>query len=244
MTPLISLMERLPVTHGREPKKMYSFTCKGQHLILHPSRVLFWEEESTLILSDLHLGKTGHFRKSGIAVPQNLYKEDLQRLVSLVQYFDPRQLIIVGDLFHSRQNKELDLFSKWRNDLSSVKIHLIKGNHDILHDSWYHDAGISVDDTRFGIGPFKFCHDPEDCEPQDGRSGNGYDDHYTFTGHLHPGVSIYGLARQSLRFPCFYFTGSYCVLPAFSRFTGTHRVEPKKGEHVFAIVDNSIIRID
>ena len=30
---------------------------------------MFWEEEKALIVSDLHFGKTGHFRKSGIAVP-------------------------------------------------------------------------------------------------------------------------------------------------------------------------------
>jgi metallophosphoesterase superfamily enzyme len=54
-----------------------------------------------LIVSDLHFGKTGHFRKSGIAVPQSVYKKDLQRLFHQVQYFQPRKLIVVGDLFHS-----------------------------------------------------------------------------------------------------------------------------------------------
>ena len=81
---------------------MELFTIKGQRLVLHPSRVIFWEEESALILSDLHFGKSGHFRKSGIPIPQNVYKEDLQRLVTLVQYFNPRQMIIAGDLFHSK----------------------------------------------------------------------------------------------------------------------------------------------
>ena len=52
-----------------------------------------------------------------------------------------------------------------------------------------------------------------------------------------------GKGRQSLKFPCFYFTKDYCVLPAFSRFTGTFKVKPEKGETVFAIVDNSIIKI-
>jgi len=64
-----------------------------------------------LIISDLHFGKTGHFRKSGIAVPQGVYKEDLQRLVSQIQYFQPSQLIIVGDFFHSQLNKELELLA-------------------------------------------------------------------------------------------------------------------------------------
>src|SRR5690349_23713037 len=95
-------------------------------------RCVYWEEQNALIVSDLHFGKTGHFRKSGIAVPQAVYKEDLHRLVHLIQYFQPKQLIVVGDLFHSHQNKELELFQRWREDLSGLPIHLVKGNHDIL----------------------------------------------------------------------------------------------------------------
>jgi uncharacterized protein len=213
---------------------MYSFKCKNQHLVLHSGRVIFWEEEASLILSDLHLGKTGHFRKSGIAVPQNVYKEDLQRLVSLVQFFKPRQLIIVGDLFHSVENKELDLFKKWRHDFATVSVRLIKGNHDILPDTWYEEAGIIVHHEELTIKDFSFRHDA--CLDTNSSS-------YCFSGHVHPGVSIYGIAKQSLHFPCFYFTDNYCILPAFSRFTGTYSVRPQKGEHVFAIVENSVMEV-
>src|SRR5882762_3732766 len=98
------------------------YRIKDQQLWLSPDRCIFWEEEKALILSDLHFGKTGHFRKSGIAVPQSLYHEDLQRLLTLIQYFQPRQLLVVGDLFHSRENKELALFRRWRNDFPELAI--------------------------------------------------------------------------------------------------------------------------
>src|ERR1700738_1720039 len=109
----------------------------GNNCWLSPERMLYWEEEKSLIVSDLHFGKTGHFRKAGIAVPQAVYKEDLQRLFEQIQYFQPEKLIIVGDLFHSLLNRELELFRKWREDLPDLVIHLIKGNHDILEDEWY-----------------------------------------------------------------------------------------------------------
>ena len=124
-------------------------------------RCLFWEEENALILSDLHFGKTGHFRKAGIAVPQDVYKEDLQRLVSTIQHFRANQLIIVGDLFHSHLNKELEWFRRWRSDLSSLKIQLIKGNHDILHDQWYKDCGLDLHEDELNIRGFSFRHDLE-----------------------------------------------------------------------------------
>ncbi len=73
--------------------------------LLSANRTVFWEEEKTLILSDLHLGKSGHFRKSGIAIPQNIFKEDMQRLLSEIKYFNASKLLIVGDLFHSSMLK-------------------------------------------------------------------------------------------------------------------------------------------
>ncbi|HVU84000.1 MAG TPA: hypothetical protein VHC50_04120, partial [Puia sp.] len=84
----------------------------NQQFWLTGDRTLYWEEERSLIVSDLHFGKTGHFRKSGIAVPQSVYREDLQRLVVQIQHFLPRQLVIVGDMFHSHANLELELFLK------------------------------------------------------------------------------------------------------------------------------------
>jgi len=203
------------------------YRIKDQHLWLSPDRCVFWEEEKALILSDLHFGKTGHFRKAGIGVPQSLYKEDLHRLLSLIQYFQPRQLLVVGDLFHSRENKELALFVRWRNDLPDLSIRLIKGNHDILHDDWYRDAGIETIPDQLQIGEFSFMHDITECTNINA---------YCFSGHIHPGIIISGLGKQHLRLPCFYFGEDYAVLPAFSRFTGTASIDPSPGSNVFAIL--------
>ena len=210
-----------------------SHTVWGQRLWLSPYRCIFWEQEQVLIVSDLHFGKTGHFRKMGIGVPQTIYKEDLQRLLHQVQYFQPRQLIVVGDFFHSHANKELELFKKWRNDFPALAICLVKGNHDMLQADWYRDCGIELVEEELQVGSFHFRHDLADKPSSDDR--------YFFSGHLHPGVRLQGTARPSLLFPCFYFTGNYCVLPAFSVFTGTVAVRPLAGDRVFAIVENSIV---
>ena len=214
------------------------FNCRNKKLWLTGERCVFWEEEKTLILSDLHFGKTGHFRKSGIPVPQNIYKKDLQRLFQQLQYFQPRQLVIVGDMFHSRDNKELDLFKKWRNDFPDLHIQLIKGNHDILHDDWYKDAAVSISDPSWNMSDFVFHHDPA-ASFQTILHKNDY----IFSCHLHPGIRINGQGRQSLTFPCFYFSSNFAVLPAFSAFTGVVLIDPKPGENVFAIVKNEVIQL-
>lgn len=212
-------------------------TIHGNSCWLSPERLIFWEEEKALIVSDLHFGKTGHFRKAGIPVPQHVYMEDLQRLFHQVQYFQPIQLIVVGDLFHSNANKELALFNKWRQDHSSLQIHLVKGNHDILKKEWYDECGILTVQKEMVIRHFSFIHDPEMAEHCQSSS------HYCFSGHIHPGIAIKGLGKQSLRFPCFYFGKKLAVLPAFSRFTGMATIEIQNGESIFAIVENKVVRL-
>jgi uncharacterized protein len=84
-------------------------------------------------------------------------------------------------------------------------------------------------------GPFNFIHEPpvEKIES----------DQYIFAGHIHPGISIEGLGKQSLRFPCFYFGKKYAVLPAFGRFTGLYPVRRKKEDKIFAIADQRLIEL-
>jgi uncharacterized protein len=206
---------------------------REQNLWLSAQRSIYWEEQKVLIVSDLHFGKTGHFRKSGIPVPQSVYKEDLQRLVSLLHYFKPEKLLVVGDFFHSHANMELDWFKKWREDFTFLKIILVRGNHDILKGSWYKEARIDVIEPELELPPFIFTH--ERCED--------HQDLYTFCGHIHPGIYLHGLGKQSLRLPCFYFGANHCILPAFSKFTGTALIEPDPNENVFAIVENSLVQM-
>ena len=172
-------------------------------------------------------------------MPQSVFREDMQRLVSLIQYFKPQTLIVVGDMFHSSANKELELFTRWRSDFEGLEIKLVKGNHDILNRKWYAQSRIELFDSTLKISAFCFQHDPGVCSKDDDGKN-----HYVFSGHIHPGITIHGSGKQSLKFPCFYFTDTYCILPAFSRFTGTVGIRPKDDDITFAIVNNSILRVN
>lgn len=214
------------------------FHLQQQTLWLSPESCLFWEEEKRLIVSDIHFGKSGHFRKEGIGIPQTVFKEDLQRLITQVQFFQPNELIVVGDFFHSHMNNEIRLFEKWRKDLSYLPIQLVRGNHDILNDHWYAANDITVQEDVMDLHPFRFTHEPPVIKKDETQHQP-----YLFTGHIHPGIRVEGFAKQSLRFPCFYFAEQYAVLPAFGRFTGTHALKPKKKDKVFAIVNKTIVEL-
>ena len=186
------------------------FNLHNNNFLLTKDRTIFWEEEKILLVSDLHLGKAGHFRKAGIGIPQTIFKEDMQRLLSQLQYFKPAQLLVVGDLFHSTDNKEHELFLKWRKDFPGISIQLVKGNHDILEKEWYRKAGIEVHAEELQVNGFLFTHDIQTCKT------THHD--YCFSGHIHPGIKMKGLGRQTIQLPCFYFGKKYAVLPAFGKF--------------------------
>jgi DNA ligase-associated metallophosphoesterase len=207
----------------------------GQPFWVTADRTIFWEEKKALILSDLHLGKSGHFRKNGIGIPQNMFQEDLHRLLHNIQHFKAQEIIVVGDLFHSHNNKEHDLFLRWRSDIADVDIHLIMGNHDILGIDWYNRAQIQLHNDVLLKDGFAFTHDMANIVISDA--------HYYFSGHIHPGVVMKGQGKQVLRFPCFHFSPTQAVLPAFGRFTGIHPIATEKEDTVFVLADNNIFKL-
>jgi uncharacterized protein len=211
----------------------YYFHFKEQHLILVPQKVIFWKEESALILSDLHLGKTAHFRKAGIALPSQVIQEDLFRLQQLIIQFQPEKIILVGDLFHSEKNQDVAYFKLWRQQFPHIAFLLVKGNHDILQKELYADLQIQLHDQLY-LQPFLFIHDKN--EPNLPSSSA-----YYITGHLHPGMLLKGRGKQRLTLPCFYFGEKAAILPAFGQFTGLALIEKNEGEKVFAITGDSVL---
>jgi uncharacterized protein len=207
----------------------------GNHFLLCADRTIFWEEEKALILSDLHLGKSGHFRKHGIGIPPDVFKEDLQRLIASIQLHKPEKIIIVGDMFHSHANKELGLFLKWRNDLPSVEFHLVVGNHDILSLKWYNEAALQLHYNEMVLGDFVFTHDIHEASVRAGK--------YYFSGHIHPCIQLRGLGKQFIQVPCFYFNRQFAVLPAFGKFTGTYALKIQEEDDVFALAGERVMKV-
>ncbi len=215
-----------------------------QHIIdnntfwVSPERCLYWEEQQALILADIHLGKTGHYRKEGIPVPQQVYRADLQRLISQLLLFKATRVIVVGDFTHTVLNKELELFKKWRHDFPLIRFDLVKGNHDILDLQWYDESGIMVHKKEMLLDRFCFRHEFTDDDPLRDTPAAGF----VFSGHVHPGIKLSGKGMQTLQLPCFYFTNNHCILPAFSKFTGTYKVKIRKGDIVYIVTGREVIK--
>ena len=201
-------------------------------LTLLPQRAVYLEKHKTLLASDLHLGKSGHFRNAGIAVPSQLAFTDLDILTGILNEFNVDRLIILGDLFHAKMNSDWKFFEEWRKKHSQLQIELVKGNHDVLIDEYYNELNILLHNEFCVFNKFLLTHStPEESAVKNESCS------YTISGHVHPAVRLMGKGRQSVTLPCFYFSEKYALLPAFGRFTGKAFIPVTKKDKVYVIVE-------
>lgn len=214
--------------------KGLKWELRDQHLVLLPEKGIYWTEQKTLIVSDLHIGKVGHFRKAGIAIPKTLEQEDLAILSDLIDVYQPQQVVFLGDLFHSEHNNDWNWLALWTELFPQIKMILVKGNHDVLHHDYYEQAGFLVLDDLI-LHPFRFTHEPESslCNTS----------FYSISGHIHPAVVLKGKGRQSAILPCFYFNAYQAVMPAFGKFTGKYCLKISRDADIFGILGRKVVKL-
>src|SRR5690348_8930929 len=64
------------------------------------SGAIYWPEERTLVVADLHLEKGSSFAARGVLLPPYDTAATLQRLARLITFYAPRCVIALGDSFH------------------------------------------------------------------------------------------------------------------------------------------------
>ncbi|WET04193.1 ligase-associated DNA damage response endonuclease PdeM [Flavobacterium sp. YJ01] len=199
--------------------------------VLHSSGAVFWERKKTVIISDVHLGKITHFRKHGIAIPQNAISENFRKITLVLNYFLPEKIIFLGDLFHSTKNTEWNIFEEWLSN-HKQETYLITGNHDIIDESHYKKIGVIVTEL-LEIDNLFFTHHPTEKA-----------DLFNFSGHIHPGIVLRGLGLQTLKLKCFFCKPNQIILPAFGEFTGKYFLKPNPEDTIYAIAGNEVIEIN
>ncbi len=208
---------------------------KEQEIVLTTARCLFIPELQSLVLSDLHVGKSAHFQKFGIPISKDILLNDLARLSDLIRVYEPSKVIVVGDLFHAEYNKDLDTFKTWLLQYSDIEFILIKGNHDRLKNQIYDRLNIVYYEQKASLGRFDFVHDTENYTLNE--------DQITVSGHLHPGVLLKGKGRQRIKLPCYIQTQIEIILPAFSEFTGLNVKINKEKATYFGFTKDKILEI-
>src|SRR4030088_961025 len=82
--------------------KVSSLNLVGVEFLADLSGALFGQEQSLLVVSDLHLEKGSSFATRGVLLPPYDTVATLSRLAAVIARHDPRTVIALGDSFHDR----------------------------------------------------------------------------------------------------------------------------------------------
>jgi DNA ligase-associated metallophosphoesterase len=186
------------------------------------SGALLWEEQSLLVVSDLHLEKGSSFAVRGVLLPPYDTVATLSRLAAVISRHDPKLIIALGDSFHDRKAHER-LSASDREAIAALQARRdwiwIAGNHDPALPS---DLGGIVA-SEVAIGPIVFRHEPT------GASGE-------IAGHLHPKARVATRARWMER-RCFASDGERVVMPAFGAYAGGLSIRDEAFARIFQPAD-------
>lgn len=200
------------------------------HITILPEGVVL--VASTLVVADVHLGKSATFRAKGLPVPEGDMERDFRRLSEMVAKHGARHLVIAGDLFHAPSGFTEELETALARFLAGlgIPVTLVIGNHDakIRHLP----AGL-ICVEHLDIERIRIIHDPASADLE----------RLHISGHWHPVVRIPDGRRRPMRLPCFLYRNNTLVLPAFGSFTGGAILSPEEGDRIFAALRDQIVEI-
>ena len=90
----------------------FSLSWNDESLEMLPSKALLLPQTNELLICDIHLGKAEYFQQNGIPLTNNSDEQNLLRIKNIVKRHNPKKLIILGDLFHSKYSISESLKSK------------------------------------------------------------------------------------------------------------------------------------
>jgi len=199
----------------------------ADHVLLDGRLALFHQEQLWLAVADLHFGYEISQRAAGRLMPMWGMESIEDRLMALLAEYQPRQLVIVGDLVHDRAAAAeagalLDRLAKVTEPI------VLAGNHD------RHVAGLIPMQASWQTDGFLFHHGH--CAAED----NG---RVQVIGHHHPAASITDGAGLRLKLPAFVQQGSCWILPAFSPWAAGAAWKAEADARTWACTPGRILRL-
>jgi uncharacterized protein len=207
----------------------------GEELHLLPQRAVWWPARRTLLLADVHFGKSAAFRLHGVPVPGGSTARDLSRIADLLASTAATRLIILGDLVHGPIGNLAELIqavTTWRRAHRHLEILLVRGNHDRAAGPVPTEWNMHEVAEPHQEDVFQFSHTPPDqCDKP------------TFAGHIHPTAHLRDFDGSVVCAPCFVLENNCLTVPAFGTFTGGHPIYAQDGRSIFVVSPKRVVRL-
>ncbi len=196
-------------------------------LVLCPERVVWWAQQKTIFVADLHLGRA--------AMPPHVANttaiQTLERLTAIVRRYDAQRIVFLGDLFHMKRQYNADLLSvvtAWREQFPTLDLLLVRGNHERVLGDPPVQLNITCVDPGYTVEGLTFLHEP--------RTTDGY----TLCAHLHPCILVPSVRVAAEAVPCFVIGNTYLVIPAFEDLV-PGRIIPHRADESYAYIQNGAV---
>lgn len=169
--------------------------------------VAYWPKTDTLVVSDLHFEKGSYLYQRGNPLPALDTRATIKRLEAVVNSYQPRRVLSLGDSFHDMQS-----FARMTDADKNALTTLVQSVNDWLWVEGNHDP------TLPDILPGMACSELFDQgvhfrhEPVSGSTPQ-------MIGHYHP-KAVKQIARRRFSGKCFVVTPSLMIMPAFGQYTG------------------------
>jgi DNA ligase-associated metallophosphoesterase len=200
----------------------------GAGAVLDGRLALFHKRQRWLAVADLHFGYELSQRAAGNLFPLWGMQTIEERLAELLADYEPRRLIILGDLVHDRAavSEASALVERLRKQ---CEVLLISGNHD----RGLSDAIDFADSWR--SNGFYFHH---------GHCAVKRTDCVQIIGHHHPAGTVRDGAGLHLKLPAFVQQKKCWIMPAFSPWAGGARWSDNGESRVWLCSPTRILRVD
>ena len=198
-----------------------------EDVILDGRLALFHRQERWLAVADLHFGYELSQRAAGWLMPLWGMASVEERLMELLIEYQPRHLLILGDLVHDRTAavQARGLIERLGAFCAPI---VLAGNHDrqlagrvTMHDSWE-------------SGRFFFHH---------GHCVAGVREQIQVIGHHHPAGSITDGAGLRLKLPAFVQQGDCWIMPAFSPWAAGTHWQPDAQSRIWLCTPQRVLRL-
>jgi metallophosphoesterase superfamily enzyme len=189
---------------------------------------VFLERTRRLVIADLHYGYELAQRSAGNLFPAWGRKRLEEEVERLVMDWSPEELVLLGDLVHTRTG--WPAFGDWMNRLP-LPVRLIRGNHDRAVP-----VGIQMEDQWETEGWVLHHGDRSPLIPPGCRE---------MVGHWHPSFILRDGGGLRRRVPGVVIGAERVVLPAFSPWSQGTGVEGmlREGERLWVVTPGKIVEI-
>jgi uncharacterized protein len=202
-------------------QERFATAIVGRGCLLDGRRALYHAEDNWLAVADIHFGfELNRARQHGAILPNWGMAATEERLLSLLDHYKPRTLVLAGDIMDGGGSvaETMALVKRLRDCVAELVC--IEGNHD--RPALRREAHFMP--TR-QIGSFLFHHGHKFERTAAAFSQSGL---VHVTGHEHPTLNLSDGAGLKLRLPCLTQQKRQIgaesvenwILPAFSPWAG------------------------